>query len=389
MKKVYFFCDHTVPTEHPNAVRFANLGQIFRELGYSVFLVGCDSGEDRTLEYAGMHCTVFHQAGGSGLSNALKREEHQLRYIKDFLEKNGTPAYIVSCLYNCKAQRFLLRYCARNHVTQIKSVCEWFDRSSFAGVTGFFKLINNRYSLRIQIPKAKNVIGISSLLCDYYASRGCNTVYIPTLVDTEEYLGVTHAEDDRIRIAYAGSPARKDYLANAIRAVGLLSDEEKGRLALHLYGTVPEQLVMLGIDPAFLEAHRDTIVCHGRIPYAEVKSRIADADFTVLLRPNKRYANAGFPTKVGESMACGTPVIANITSDLGKYILDGKTGIVCRDETPEACADGFRRALSMTAEERNAMRNWAKEMAANGFDYKNYSALINNFLVATNKETII
>ena len=107
-------------------------------------------------------------------------------------------------------------------------------------------------------------------------------------------------------------------------AVGLLSDEEKGRLALHLYGTVPEQLVMLGIDPAFLEAHRDTVICHGRIPYAEVKGKVADADFTVRLRPNKRYANAGFPTKVGESMACGTPVIANITSDLGKYIIDGK-----------------------------------------------------------------
>lgn len=380
MKNVYFFCGHTVPTEHPNAVRFANLGQIFRELGYSVFLVGCDAKEERTLEYAGMHCTVFHQSVGSGLRASQKREEKRLADVKGFLEKNGTPAYVVSGLPNCPAQRYLLRYCADRGVTIIKSVCEWYDRSSFAGVKGFFKLINNRYSMYIQTPKTGNVIGISSLLCDYYGSRGCNTVYIPTLVDPEEYAGVTHTEGDRLRIAYAGSPAKKDYLANAIRAVGLLSDEEKGRLALHLYGTVPEQLVALGIDPAFLEAHRDTVICHGRIPYAEVKGKIADADFTVLLRPNKRYANAGFPTKVGESMACGTPVIANITSDLGKYILDGQTGLVCRDESPEACADAFRRALALTPEERAAMRRAALSMADTAFNYRAYAEAMRVFL---------
>lgn len=54
-----------------------------------------------------------------------------------------------------------------------------------------------------------------------------------------------------------------------------MSDEEKDRLSLHLYGTVPEQLVALGIAPAFLDAHRDTVICHGRIPCAEVKARIA------------------------------------------------------------------------------------------------------------------
>lgn len=380
MKNVYIVVNHTVPTEHPNGVRVANLGLIFKEIGYQVTLVGFAAGSDRTSEYKGMRCVLFEERGGSGVMNAMQRERECLRKFKEFLLANEQPSLVISGLFNCKRQQFLMKYCAKNKIPFAETVCEWYDRSSFAGVKGFFKLINNRYSLRIQFSKAKNVIGISSLLCDYYDSRGCNTVYIPTLVDPEEYAGVTHTEGDCLRIAYAGSPARKDYVINAIRAVALLTDEERSRLQLHFYGPQPSQLRLLGLSDEFLDQYQDQIVCHGRIPYAEVKAKVADADFTVLLRPNKRYANAGFPTKVGESMACGTPVIANITSDLGKYIIDGKTGIVCADETPEACAEGFRRALAMSTEEKGRMRKAAYEMANTGFNYLSYVDDMREFL---------
>lgn len=381
MKKVYFFCSHTVPTEHPNGVRLANLGLIFQRLGYEVYLIGCDEKGERNFEYKGMHCFVFDAMAGSGFSLSRLREKARCEYVKEFLEKNGKPDLVVSGYTNCKAKRFLMRFCKKKNVPMAETVCEWFDRNNFPCIKGFLKLVNNRYYMYCQTPQTKNVIGISTLLCDYYASRGCNTVYIPTLVDMEEYKEAVHYESGGpLKIAYAGSPAKKDYIANAIRAIELLSEEERKKISLHLYGATEEQIIALGIERAFLEQNRECVVCHGRIPYAEVKAKISDADFTVLLRPNKRYANAGFPTKVGESMACGTPVIANHTSNLDRYVLDGSTGFVCRDESPEACAEAFRNAINVSPEKRRLMRKSALQMANTGFEYRNYLKDMESFL---------
>lgn len=381
MKKAYIFCQHPIPNEHPNGLRFANLGLILNKLGYEVYLIGCDEKEERRFEHRGIHCYVHDVISGSGFSFSRKREQYRLNYVKNFIEANGIPELVLSGYYNCKAKRYLMRWCKRNKVLLVESIVEWYDRVIFKGVKGFLKFLNDRYFLHIQVPKQKNVIGISTLLCDYYSSRGCNTVYIPTLVDQAEYQGLSHRGcDGVVTIAYAGSPGKKDYIANVICAIKLLSEEERKKICLHLYGATEEQIVSLGIDEEFLKQNRYCIVCHGRIPYADVKGKIADADFTVLLRPNKRYANAGFPTKVGESMACGTPVIANHTSNLDRYVLDGSTGIVCRDETPGSCAEAFRRVIAMSQDERETMRKNALKMAAEAFSYEVYCSDLDQFL---------
>ena len=57
-----------------------------------------------------------------------------------------------------------------------------------------------------------------------------------------------------------------------------------------------------------------------------VQEAVNHADFTILLRNRNRATMAGFPTKIVESLACGTPVITTRTSDLEHYIVDGDTG---------------------------------------------------------------
>ena len=227
-----------------------------------------------------------------------------------------------------------------------------------------------------------NILAISSLLDNFYKSRGCNTVTVPTILDMEAYKEVSATEHNYgnvIHVAYAGNPGKKDYIINAILALELLSEDERKHICFDLYGP-SEKEISSCIPPTLIQKFQNNIVCHGRIPHEDVKKKIANADFTVLLRPDKRYANAGFPTKVGESMACGTPVIANITSDLGRYIIDGKTGIVCENETIEAFADAVRRVLAMSDRERALMRNEASRMAENSFDYKVYADALDDYI---------
>jgi glycosyltransferase involved in cell wall biosynthesis len=99
-----------------------------------------------------------------------------------------------------------------------------------------------------------------------------------------------------------------------------------------------------------------------------------------LLRPDQRFAHAGFPTKLVESLTLGTPVICNITSDIGKYVRDGVEGFVCRDSSVEAFTDALHRASTLSQAERAAMRVAAHEQATRSFDYRAHVHRLTDFV---------
>jgi glycosyltransferase involved in cell wall biosynthesis len=107
---------------------------------------------------------------------------------------------------------------------------------------------------------------------------------------------------------------------------------------------------------------------------------VREADFSLLLRHDARYSRAGFPTKFVESFAVGTPVIANLTSDLHHYLKDGETGFVCKGPTSEDLELALKHALTLTQEQHSNMRALSRSVAAEAFDYRSYVTPLSNFL---------
>lgn len=375
--RVLLFSDFGLPDSCAASTRVMNIAKILKELGHDVDLLGVSYKQDEPL-YGCCGSISFRMIRAPFFTGAMafKRIRRIKKDLEEYLNNRSYNIVLLSNVYYDYSDVFF-RYSKKTDAKIVVNAVEWYDvnNAKFAGLFGFINLIKNRIALRFLHVKMNNILAISSLLEEFYKKCGCNTITIPTIIDPEEYRTIsasTPADANTVKIAYAGSPAKKDYILNAVYAVGLLTDEERKRLELHLYGPKVEQLIALGVSEAYLEEYKSCIICHGRIPYEQVKEKVVAADYTVLLRPNRRYANAGFPTKVGESMACGTPVIANHTSDLHRYILDGKTGIVCKDESAQSCAAAFRRALALSEMEKNDMRLNALQMAQNYFDYKNY-----------------
>jgi glycosyltransferase involved in cell wall biosynthesis len=112
---------------------------------------------------------------------------------------------------------------------------------------------------------------------------------------------------------------------------------------IRIIGINKNQLVnTCGVSQQVLDKLGNSLKAVGRIPRDGVLKNLEEADFTVLMRsPDQRYAKAGFPTKVVESLSSGTPVICNITSDLGDYIRDGENGIVVDRCSAEAFSIGI------------------------------------------------
>ena len=115
-------------------------------------------------------------------------------------------------------------------------------------------------------------------------------------------------------------------------------------------------------------------------PHAELPNLIAEADFTVLMRPNKRYTNAGFPTKLVESLASGVPVIANLTSDIGWAVRDGREGLKVDDYSAASLAATLSRAAALEPDRRAAMRAAAEARVREVFDFRRYAKLLGDLV---------
>lgn len=65
---------------------------------------------------------------------------------------------------------------------------------------------------------------------------------------------------------------------------------------------------------------------------------------------NLRYAKAGFPTKIVESLACGTPPLCNYSSDLELYLKDRQNSIIANGHTAKDVCEAVKNALCIVKE---------------------------------------
>lgn len=129
------------------------------------------------------------------------------------------------------------------------------------------------------------------------------------------------------------------------------------------------------------------IVFHGHVPQSDVPRRLMESHFTVLLRPDERYARAGFPTKVVEGMTAGVPVITNRIGDISLFIQDGGEGVLFEDESPENFAAGVRRIIALGPAAWRAMDETARRRAASSFEYRTYIEPIRRFILEPDRNT--
>lgn len=392
-ERLYYLGAFLFPEGGPNAARALGTGKAIRGAGYEV-VFGSDIERERTEDlhldgkyyYQGMRYKAFAE------SRSLRR--HPLGYFSRFLSSGcralqwlgqedveNPKAIIVSTHYTSSIKK-LLRYCRFLGIPLIVDVVDWFEPSHcFLGPYGPDR-INIELFIRQMVPRAGHVIAISSYLARYFRDRGCHVIRIPPLVDFNEpkWQRMNPSEGGPLRLLYAGAPGKKDIIDNAMHGVLQLRAEgypviievvgpacEFGKPRSAYYRTLLKQL-------------GEGAVYHGPVSHRRTLELIGQADFTILLREDKRYANAGFPTKLVESVTSGVPIISNATSDIAEYIRDGQEGVILENESTEAFVAGVRRILHMPRERWRSMRVAALKRAEECFDYRQYVSPLREFI---------
>ncbi len=245
----------------------------------------------------------------------------------------------------------LLPWCRRNGVPLIFDAVEWYEPEHVWGYLTSPYQWNIEWAMRRLIPKTDGVIAISRYLADYYRRRGLPVVTVPPT--TSAIAPGNWQPDARLRLCYAGNPGYKDDLGAVLKAVDMLA---KQGAPIHLTVAGPDHAQVMERLGVSMDAELPWLHTPGRLDLSEVQKLVGSVDFSIFARQSCRMSNAGFPTKFVESFASGTPVIANLTSDLHEHLRDGETGLICASPDVEGVADALRRALLLDDAAKRHMR---------------------------------
>jgi glycosyltransferase involved in cell wall biosynthesis len=238
------------------------------------------------------------------------------------------------------------------------------------------------WSFHLVVPRAHGVIAISNFLANYFHSRGTRVLRLLPQIDIDEFPEHKVRDDGScLKLFYAGTPHKKDNLGLVLSALSQLSTQECESILFTVAGVswpeIRSLVVEVGVDWNSISPRLRVL---GRIPREQVLNELACMDFLVLLRPVSRYSQAGFPSKVSESLAAGTPVIANLTSDLGDILVDGVNSIIAQNDDVESVKAALRTALGLGDARIKAMSGGAHEAACWHFDYKSSANSLKAFI---------
>ena len=300
-----------------------------------------------------------------------------LRTVSWLTQQATPPTHVIVYGGACQYAGRLRSWCRWSRVPLIADVVEWYDPRQLAGGRFGPSYLSSEVALRYHYPRCDGIIAISSFLSDHYRRRRRAVVTVPPTLDVEgiDLGGRPVGTENHLSLVYCGTPGVKDCLGEIVRGVQK-ADPDRSRLSLLIAGPSPAEVLGL-IGRAALPSN---VTVLGRISQPDVGKLIQSADFSLLLRQPARFTQAGFPTKYVESMANGTPVILNVTSDLAAHSVDGQDSLLCEGATSGALCGALRRALSLSAAELVVMRNMARRRAVRSFHYSVYSAGLEHFL---------
>lgn len=364
------------PDGNAGAVRQHAFAKLYQACGYDIVVIGMgDSTEFSIKEYDGIKYISFRKNPNHTFNKILNwfLYGRRLRKFIKTCDMEFTDILVIKTYFSF-VLAWIKRFSKRKGIRLYHDSVEWYSPEEFKLKKYDIAYIKNNRLNTKEIDENFKVIAISKYLFEHYHSRGIDTIRIPVIMDSKSITYEKNIQLDKLVISYAGRIGKKDYIGNIIRGFFLLTEDEKEKIEFRVMGANATEISQItGISRDELERNRNTVICMGRISRAEVLKNLQETDFTVLIRDSSlRYAKAGFPTKVVESLMSGTPVICNLSSDLGEYLIDGENAVIVRDMKPESIVEALRLAINIPIEKRKEMHLKARKTAEEFFDYRKY-----------------
>ena len=359
-----------------------NRARFFNNIGYEVYGLSecpkneCDKVEDTDfLKY--VYMKPFHGKGkvrGAGWIADQFLGIHTYNEIIRALKFISPDIIILYELNSIVVEERIRAYCEKHNIRLIIEVTEWMEvenRKEIAtrGIV-WQKDIQKRYIDK----RCGNIIAISEFLYEHYRNQGCNVIKLPPLVyDFADKDQIFRDRDvvklHQVKLVFAGTTDFKDYLEPMLKAIRKINNNEI-KIIFDVVGPSPDAI------ESMLECSSPTqygINCYGRLSHENTLSIVRKADFSVLMRENKRYAKAGVSTKFVEAMSLAVPSICTAVGGTDAFVTDGVDGVLIKDNSVHEVLDKLMQIVNMDSSKILQMKlnalNTAKQVFSEGQYY--------------------
>jgi glycosyltransferase involved in cell wall biosynthesis len=282
-----------------------------------------------------------------------------------------------------------LNYVILKHILQKKLViilpefyekpkCNFFSLHLFKWYSFFF-------GIRYIVKYADGFIVLSTYLRDFLKNqlKSLKPIYImPNLIDPDMFDSgwVNPFREGKITIGYAGTPVRKDGILDLMASFSILHNKFPDTHLLIIGDLTNGSTVVPQLKKYAEELDvSDEITFTGLVSYKNIPLLLNSCQILTLTRPNGIFAEAGFPTKLGEYFCCKKPVVITIVGDIPKYFINEEHAILVEPENIESIVSGFEKILYNKELSEKISINAYHWMDAN-LNYKNASQNITRFL---------
>ncbi len=173
---------------------------------------------------------------------------------------------------------------------------------------------------------------------------GIPTLHVPMVVDFDRFKRNTKPE-------------------KTILYCGILNDSKDGiNILIESFGVISEgfpdyKLILIGKskkeDELFAYKKRvdelnlsDRVIFRGELSNQEIPEEISKSEILVLPRPDSIQARHGFPTKLGEYLATGNPVVTTFVGEIPLYLKDRINAYLANPGSIESLVEKLREVLS-------------------------------------------
>lgn len=192
--------------------------------------------------------------------------------------------------------------------------------------------------------RVKGLFVISTGLRDYYIQNGVrpdsihviNIIVDPSRFDNIEEGDYSHEN----YIAYCGTASNnKDGVDQLIKAFAIVTDKHSD-YKLYIIGSTPSRDQKIGNYKLVEELKvEDGVVFTGMKSSNEIPRLLKNAEILALDRPNNIQAKYGFPTKLGEYLLTGNPVVVTNVGDIPLFLQDGVSALIAEPQNPQSFAN--------------------------------------------------
>ena len=295
--------------------------------------------------------------------------------------------YVILYTSNAQFSILNLAICKLLKIPIYNYVVEWNEKKMLTKTTLVNKIQTFLFLTQVRYLNTKfdGLIVVSQFLKNIYINENIdeNHIFIqPNFVDFSNFENKTinNNQNNKIRVGYCGTPTLKDGVDDLLKSFSLLHKKRPNTELLIIGDTSGNKSLIPSLEKKAESLNiLENVIFSGLVDFKEISGLLHTCNILVLARPSGLFAEAGFPTKLGEYMACKKPVVITKVGDIPMYLEDGKNAMLAEPDNPQSISDKIIYLIDNTLKSKEIGEDGYK-WACDKLEYNKASKRILDFI---------